>query len=139
MVAALGNPSVSLDTEMEFARKGERSDSSSLAQKANLHVEVILLLALSDDRWVRQCIANQPNCPIGVLEELVGDSAARVRACVATDTRLSRESLKRLAVDEDELVRTAAFWNPTSDDEIRTQASLIGVRAGLAGLSPDRE
>lgn len=63
---------------------------------------------------------------------IAADSDPEVRMACAGNVNVPHDVLQRLAVDDDERVRTAAWFNPSATDSIRAGAAILGVKSESA-------
>jgi len=89
------------------------------AQDPACPLRLLEALAASEDPEVREQLARHPRCPLSRLVRLAGDPEAWVRRAVAAHPRCPLWLLRQLAGDPDQQVRQAAADNPNSPPSIR--------------------
>ena len=95
----------------ELAMNGEEG-CRSVAENPKCPVSLLEALAKDKVEWVRISVAKNPNCPASLLEELTKDEW-RIRAGVADNPNCPVALLILLAEDKDKNVRYSVASNPS--------------------------
>ena len=121
----------------EAVRRAEiRARERSEAKNFLTDPERLAGLATSDDKYVRQDVADNPNTPPEALSELAADGDDWVRQSVAGNPSTPVEMLTRLADDPESGVRWEVANNPLTLMEVLARLAddrEAGVRKRVAG------
>ena len=91
------------------------------------HPEMLRRLSLSDEPWIRQGVADNPNTPVDVLVELSFDAEYTVRVSAAMNPNLPVSDIVRLASDSNESVKVGVARNPnTPADILEALSTFVG-------------
>ena len=105
---------------------------SSVAENPNTPVELLQQLAKDEDIGVRRDVAGNPNTPIPLLEKLAEDKGAFAREGVAGNPNTPVELLQQLAKDEDASRR---YGGGTVDCDVREAVARLTRLLATSGCS----
>ena len=91
-----------------------------VAQEPDCPIILLEKLATDKDYYVRYWVPQHPNCPIKLLEKLTIDEHHYVRSSVAQHPNCPIPSLEKLVTDEDYDVRSSVTQNPNCPEYIKT-------------------
>lgn len=89
-----------------------------VAENPHTPIEVLLLLATSDDFGARAAAARHPHLPAHTVTVLASDANDYVRASVASRPDLDLDTFHALATDAEPWVVTAVAENPRTPPEV---------------------
>lgn len=75
--------------------------------------EVLKILSIDEDIWVRENLARNPSLPSYILSRLKDDTDG-IKSAVARNPNTDRETLNILSLDQSRLVRTSVAKNPNT-------------------------
>lgn len=81
--------------------------------KSDVMVELLILIADSDDMGSRWAVAKNPHTPVEILETLSKDKINLVRALIATNPKTPAKTLETFFSDE-KIVRDGLSGNPST-------------------------
>lgn len=114
--AAAKHRNTSPDTLAELSRSDDRSVREGVADNPHTPEQALTRLAADPDDIVREHTAYNPNTPTGTLEVLADDDCVQAQINVADNPNASPDTLDYLSEDWLPTVRAAVARNVNSDD-----------------------
>ncbi len=106
---------------------GDEEALGNLATNPKLDDDGVLDLLPKISSWKRMQIAERSTLSPALQEVLSKDEDSTVRAKLSENINVNPQLLRTLANDSDQDVRTAVHRNPSSDDDTKAMAVLLGV------------
>lgn len=109
------NPNTPVDALVSLSHVADFA--SHVAENPNIPAYLMNNLSRNDSKWVRTAVVHNKNVTPNILRRLTSDSSEMVRMAVANNPKTPVECLRTLATDYDYMVRDYVASNPSADDE----------------------
>lgn len=103
-----GNPGTSAEVLLVLAETAAKSVRERVAANGSASIAVLEKLVCDNEHTVRACLAENPNLPKSIAERLCSDTHPDVRHTLAENVRLDADLIQRLIEDDNPYISKAA-------------------------------